>query len=119
VSGIVSDVSDLVGLTFSHVEAGYREVRFVSTCGREFRLAHTQDCCESVTVEDIVGCLDDLVGVPILDASERVRRDKDTSAFSDEEKIFAVQRALDKEQTDLEIDSHGHSTDSQQLKGQL
>ena len=30
---------------------------------------HDQDCCESVYVQDVVGDLNDLVGVPILEAT--------------------------------------------------
>lgn len=36
--------------------------------GRLFILYHDQDCCESVSLEDVVGDLNDLVGSPILEA---------------------------------------------------
>jgi len=46
------------------------ELRMTSTCGKEFVLKHKQDCCESVSIESIVGDLQDLVGSPILVAEE-------------------------------------------------
>jgi hypothetical protein len=39
---------------------------------------HYQDCCESVDIEDIVGDLSDLVGNPILRASEDRNRELNT-----------------------------------------
>lgn len=38
--------------------------------GGAVRFHHYQDCCEDVRIEEIIGELDDLVGVPILSASE-------------------------------------------------
>jgi len=40
-------------------------------------LHHHQDCCESVSIEDIVGDLDDLVGTPLLVVEERVSNNED------------------------------------------
>jgi hypothetical protein len=42
------------------------EVWLHGECGRRIRFYHNQDCCESVSVEDIVGDLDDLVDSMIL-----------------------------------------------------
>lgn len=42
------------------------EIVFITNLGVEYRLFHDQDCCEGVSVEDIVGNLADLVGAPIL-----------------------------------------------------
>lgn len=51
-----------------------------------YRMFHDQDCCESVTIEDICGDLNDLVGVPILRAEERINEgelfDKDTYTYT-------------------------------------
>ena len=42
------------------------ELRFYLTEDHYVRMYHMQDCCESVSIEDIVGDLDDLVGTPLL-----------------------------------------------------
>lgn len=46
------------------------ELRFHLTEDHYVRMYHRQDCCESVSIEDIVGDLDDLVGTPLLLAEE-------------------------------------------------
>lgn len=43
---------------------------FTSECGKKFIFQHYQDCCESVSIEDICGDVEDLVGSPILMAEE-------------------------------------------------
>lgn len=45
-------------------------LRFIAETGEEFQFAHGQDCCESVSIEDIDGDLRDLVGVPLTMAEE-------------------------------------------------
>lgn len=48
---------------------------FKTDDGRVFKLFHNQDCCESVSIESIVGDLSDLIGNPILMAEEAVSAD--------------------------------------------
>jgi hypothetical protein len=62
--------SDLIGKTLTKVEKGDDYILFTATDERSYRLYHSQDCCESVNVEDVAGDLDDLVGSPILTAEE-------------------------------------------------
>lgn len=46
------------------------EVFFECLDGSEYVMNHQQDCCESVSIESIVGDINDLIGHPILEASE-------------------------------------------------
>jgi hypothetical protein len=46
------------------------ELFFHTSDGEVYRMYHWQDCCESVSIEDIVGDLDDLIGSPITMAEE-------------------------------------------------
>jgi hypothetical protein len=62
-------VEDMEGLTFREVKADDNEIQFI-TDGGKFVMYHSQDCCENVYVESIVGELTDLVGSPILLAEE-------------------------------------------------
>ena len=64
-------VEELVGKTLTSCEAvGKDEILFTSTEGSKFKMFHAQDCCEYVSIEDICGDLEDLVGSPILVAEE-------------------------------------------------
>jgi len=70
--------SDLLGKTLTEVTGavGGEELVFSTDSGGRFRLYHCQDCCEGVSIEDICGDLDDLVGSPILMAEEVSQEDK-------------------------------------------
>lgn len=63
------EMSDMVGRVFSQVTADHDELRFVCDEGT-FVFYHEQDCCESVSIESIVGDLEDLVGEEMLMAED-------------------------------------------------
>lgn len=70
------DISILVGLTLSEVvQNGVDSITFKTTCGRTFSMFHSQNCCESVTIEDVCGDLQRLVGSPIVEAYESTNQD--------------------------------------------
>ena len=67
---------DLVGKTLLNVEnIGNEELIFTLDTGEKYKLYHGQDCCESVSIEDITGELSELIGTPIL-LAEEVTSDK-------------------------------------------
>lgn len=60
------ELQELIGKTMeSVVNKDDDELIFTTIDGEVFKLYHSQDCCESVTIDDIVGDLQDLVGAPI------------------------------------------------------
>ena len=65
------DVSTLIGKTLIAIDsAEHEEIIFTTDTGEVYKLYHDQDCCESVTVDDICGDLLDLLGSPIIEAEE-------------------------------------------------
>ena len=69
---------NMIGLTMKSVVAdrGNDVMTFTSECGKVFKFLHYQDCCESVSIEDICGDLDDLVGAPLVVAEEVTNGDE-------------------------------------------
>ena len=67
------DFASLQGKTLTKVEQiGEDVIRFEGEDGKAYQLYHSQDCCESVVIESVVGDLADLVGTPLLLAEEVV-----------------------------------------------
>lgn len=61
------------GLTLTRCYRGEyddNDAIYFETDDQRFVMCHDQDCCESVSIEDICGDLSDLVGSEILHASE-------------------------------------------------
>lgn len=63
--------SDLKGKVLTSVEnVKNDELIFTLENGEKYKLHHYQCCCENVSIEDINGDLEDLIGTPILLAEE-------------------------------------------------
>lgn len=70
------EVSALIGKTFREViRDGDVSLRFVVDDDEAYVMFHQEDCCESVTIDDICGDLQDLVGRPITVAREDTNSD--------------------------------------------
>lgn len=64
-------LDDFIGKTFVRVEnINDEELIFTLVDGAQYVFYHKQDCCESVTIDDICGDLNSLVGSPITMAEE-------------------------------------------------
>lgn len=68
-------IEEMVGKTFKKVVCTDDKLIFVADDGR-YVFYHDQECCESVTINDVCGDLEDLVGFPIIRAEERTLQDK-------------------------------------------
>lgn len=68
------NISELLGKTLTRCEkfSKYSEdtLEFETVTGDKYCMYHHGECCESVTIDDICGELNDLVGSPILQAEE-------------------------------------------------
>lgn len=66
-----ANINELLGKTLISVEnKNNYELVFTTTDGEVYRMLHYDDCCESVSIEDISGDLNDLIGSPITLAEE-------------------------------------------------
>lgn len=84
------NISELAGKTITSIEGleiESDEVYFICSDGSKFLMYHEQDCCETVSIDDICGDVEDLLNVPILkaeevssEASDVEREDADCSA---------------------------------------
>ena len=54
-------------------------ITFYLSNGEIYELCHYDDCCESVSIEDINGDLDDLIGYKLIQAEESYEDDKNAS----------------------------------------
>lgn len=64
------EFSLLLGKTIAAIQREEDELIFALATGERYALHHHQDCCETVTLEDVSGDLEDLINTPILLAEE-------------------------------------------------
>ena len=67
----MSQITELLGKTLIAVEMEGNDILiFICNDGKKYIMHHPQDCCEHVSIEDINGDLQDLIGSPITLAEE-------------------------------------------------
>jgi hypothetical protein len=62
--------SELIGKTITMIERGDDRLVFQTSDGDRYVMEHEQDCCETVTLEEVIGDLRDLINSPIVEASK-------------------------------------------------
>lgn len=70
---MLNEFVNMVGVTMIKItgsERGSARMVFHAEDGRYFTFYHQRDCCEYVSIEDVCGDIEDLVGSPILYAEE-------------------------------------------------
>jgi hypothetical protein len=70
---VTHPLGDIQGVTLASVAGLSKDsdrVLFTAADGRRWSMLHEQDCCEHVWLEDVVGDVEDLIGHPILEATE-------------------------------------------------
>lgn len=66
----MTDISEMLGQTFNKVEQQNNDELIFYGEGVKYIFFHYQDCCEGVSIDEIHGDLQDLVGAPLQQAEE-------------------------------------------------
>lgn len=83
-----NEIKQLLGKTLTAVvkNADNDEIIFTVDDGTQYKMYHRQSCCEGVSIDDINGDLNDLVGSPILVAEENSSTDPSAEQIAEKEK---------------------------------
>lgn len=82
------NISELNGrhiVSVSGLEKGSDRVTFDCADGSQWCMLHAQDCCESVTVEDVVGDPADLDDAGVIDARCETNSESDPEGYKPDE----------------------------------
>ena len=80
------EFSELTGKTLSKIEGaepGSEQVIFFRNDVPAYRMEHMQDCCEGVSIEEVIGDVADAIGTPILKAEESTNNDNPLSKYTE------------------------------------
>lgn len=79
------EISELIGKTIVEIQKGNDRTDFKCSDGSAYAMYHNQDCCESVSIEDVIGDLSDLLNNPIILAEESTSSESPEGKPSDSE----------------------------------
>lgn len=69
-------LEELLGKTMLSVtQSGNEAIDFVAVTGERWQMSYEPDCCAQCSIEDVIGDLQDLVGIPIAMAEESANKD--------------------------------------------
>ena len=74
-------IEKLLRLTLKEIKVSDDKITFITECGRTFVMFHKQSCCEDVSIDDIDGNLDALIGAPIMVAEESTNSDNPKNPY--------------------------------------
>ena len=69
-------IKDTVGKIPVYILSEEEEIVFLFDDGSACKFTHNQECCEHVSVDDVNGDWNDLIGTPLLVAEERTNLDQ-------------------------------------------
>lgn len=75
-------IKQVIGKTITSFDINFNKKDLIFTFSEKETLSlfHTQECCEDVEIDDISGDLNDLIGHPLIDASERISGNIDSDS---------------------------------------
>ena len=86
----MADINELLGKTLTDITRLHDYDRLIFTCSDRsvYTMYHFQDCCEDVSIDDICGNLDELLGSPILMAEEVVSENTNPEGLTNTDESF-------------------------------
>src|SRR3712207_7793103 len=98
-----NNITELIGKVLIKIDINDDKdiIDFYCKSGEHYQMCHIQDCCESVTIEDIFGNIDDLIGSPIIVAEEATNDDTPRDQWYESESFTWTFYKLDRKSTRL------------------
>ena len=81
------NINEFLGKTFTKIDVSEDEIIFHEG-HKKYKMYNSQDCCEYVYLEDVVGKITDLIGSPITMAEEVTNSDDPMGKKNDIEDSF-------------------------------